>query len=437
MATPPPLIRSTKPFSVEIPEGSNSAKARRSDVVGSDELSISAKKHDFKNSDATLLPEMHHEPASKLAQRSAQHADALSFEDLHVNEEAALHAPHMVHEDNHAEKNIQGLGADALSDRQVDLPPTDPLKRNLQAVDNGTLKDNLQALGKDTLKDNLQAVPGGSLKDNLQAIDDDALQDNLQSVAQDAIAHRDVGIDKEHFKDNMANETAGGLHSDAHGLPKEGVKDRTVGEIHNPLKDRQASAAKDAIKDHLQGLPDDTLDDNLQPLDHHDISDNQQAVDNPAITDNQASLDNDSIDDNLQAVDNPALANNQAGIDSDALENRTAETDKEHVHDHVVALPDQHTPLKEGPKPGAQNKSSQPATDDKHGSSVKSAASAKASAKVKEAHSVQTEQLQAAKLEQARKMGEFHGRVEALKKTVSGINHLLDELEEKKPEKKS
>jgi hypothetical protein len=30
-------------------------------------------------------------------------------------------------------------------------------------------------------------------------------------------------------------------------------------------------------------------------------------------------------------------------------------------------------------------------------------------------------------------MDEFHGRVEALKKTVSGINNLLDELEEKKP----
>jgi len=27
---------------------------------------------------------------------------------------------------------------------------------------------------------------------------------------------------------------------------------------------------------------------------------------------------------------------------------------------------------------------------------------------------------------------EFHGRIDALRKSVSGINHILDELEEKK-----
>ena len=117
MATPPPLIRSSKAFSVEIPEGSNSAKARRSDVVGSDELSISAKKPNFKTSDAALLPEMHHEPASELTERSVQHADALSLEDLLAKEESGLHAPHIAHEHSRQSSNIQNVGADALRDR--------------------------------------------------------------------------------------------------------------------------------------------------------------------------------------------------------------------------------------------------------------------------------------------------------------------------------
>ena len=48
---PPPLIRSTKAFSVEIPEGSNSAKARRSDVVGSGDLDIHKNQSHFQSED--------------------------------------------------------------------------------------------------------------------------------------------------------------------------------------------------------------------------------------------------------------------------------------------------------------------------------------------------------------------------------------------------
>ena len=54
--------------------------------------------------------------------------------------------------------------------------------------------------------------------------------------------------------------------------------------------------------------------------------------------------------------------------------------------------------------------------------------------KRKEASDAST--VAAAKLEQARKMGEFHGRVEAIRKSVSGVNHLLDELEDPKPQSK-
>jgi hypothetical protein len=35
------------------------------------------------------------------------------------------------------------------------------------------------------------------------------------------------------------------------------------------------------------------------------------------------------------------------------------------------------------------------------------------------------------KAEQAKRMEEFHGRVEAIRKSVSGINRLLDDLQDK------
>jgi hypothetical protein len=210
MATPPPLIRSSKAFSVEIPEGSNSAKSRRSDVVGSDELSISAKKPDFKTSDTVLLPELHHEPVSELADRSAHHADALASQDLNVHEDATLHAPHMALEDSHTDTNVQSVGDDALRDRTVDLPHTDSnqdnlqsiaqvaIKDNTQTLSDNLLKDNLQAVDQDVLADNLQALHDSSQKDNLQAVDNTAIEDNLQAVTQTNAKQRHSEIENSH-----------------------------------------------------------------------------------------------------------------------------------------------------------------------------------------------------------------------------------------------
>ena len=413
MATPPPLIRSSKAFSVEIPEGSNSAKARRSDVVGSDELSISAKKPNFKTSDAALLPEMHHEPASELTERSVQHADALSLEDLLAKEESGLHAPNMAHEESRQSSNIQNVGADALRDREIDLPPTDPIEKNLQhvadsthkdnlqALPNGSLKENLQVVNEDAIQDNLQALPSGSLKDNLQSVSNDAIEDNLQNVAQDPLEHRDAEIDKEHLKDNYATDSSDRPHSNAHGLPSDVLKDNIVGEANSPLQNRQASVAKDSPEDNLQGLSSGTLKSNQQD------------------------------------VDNPAIVHNNTGLPSEALENRTAETDKKHVQDAMVALPDTEQLLKHGPSPGVVTKTGQSTSEIQQPKISKPTVPSQPKVTAKALSPAGIAQLQAARSEQARKTEEFHGRVEALKKTVSGINHLLDELEEKKPEKKT
>jgi hypothetical protein len=45
------------------------------------------------------------------------------------------------------------------------------------------------------------------------------------------------------------------------------------------------------------------------------------------------------------------------------------------------------------------------------------------------------EALLQAKIEKEKKLEEFHGRVDAIRKTVSGINHKLDELDEEEPRK--
>ena len=476
MATPPPLIRSSKPFSVEIPEGSNSAKSRRSDVVGSDELQLKGKKSDFKTSDAALLPEIHHEAASDITNRSAHHEDALTLEKINVKEGASLNAPHFAHDDQHATENVQSVSDDTLKDHQVGLPATEqaasrqgpivaaqafadqaaggaansPLKdryageaasaiaKHAAGIETEALKDNIQSVADDALNDNLQAVPSaGALKDNLQDVPGAAaIKDNLQAVPQDGLENRDVGIDKEHVSDNLAAVPQDALASHSQGLPKESLKDRkvgaavdpvqdrTAGEAVSPLNDRQADVGNDAIEDNLQGLSDDASEDNLQ------------AIDNPGVRSNKQALQNESLEDNHQGLDNQALNDNTQGLPNEALADRSADTDKEHVQDHVVTLPDQSTQLKDGPKPISPNPSTRSGSDTAQTKPPKGKSSGKATAVSKAALSAEAEQLEASKLEKARKMGEFHGRVEALKKTVSGINHLLDELEEKKPENK-
>ena len=55
----PPIVRSSKAFSVEIPEGSSSAKSRRSDVVpGSVDIPVSSDPHfeDLSLGDKFLKP---------------------------------------------------------------------------------------------------------------------------------------------------------------------------------------------------------------------------------------------------------------------------------------------------------------------------------------------------------------------------------------------
>jgi hypothetical protein len=423
MATPPPLIRSSKAFSVEIPEGSNSAKSRRSDVVGSDDLSVSAKKTDFKTSDAVLLPEMHHEPVSELADRSAKHADALALQNLNVHEDATSHAAQMALEDSHTDTNIQSVPDDALPDRTVDLPHTDSKRDNLQSIAQAAIKDNLQAVSAaSALNENLQSVDNAAINDNLQSVDNAAINDNLQSVTQNNSGQRNTAVDKSHLKDNIASVSSDALQSNSQGVQKDALTDRTAGEPNSPINDRQSSTAKGAVQDNLQDLPSNALDNN------------QQAVDNPAIHGNQLSLDDDSLQDNQQAVDNPTIEDNTAGLPSDRLDKRNAESAKEHAQDHVVALPVQDARLKDVPKPVALNTTGASTTQQSYSASGKSSGSGKATAAhTKVMQSAEATKLQAAKLEQARRMDEFHGRVEALKKTVSGINNLLDELEEKKP----
>ena len=306
---PPPLIRSTKPFSVEIPEGSNSAKSRRSDVVPNDELDIHSKADHYHGAELDLHK-------------------ALSVHD----EDEGLHGAGFG-EDHDAQANVQGIEDSHQDDHLAKLPDED----HAPAV-NGPI------------------ISAGALKDRLAG-----------------------------------------------------------GEAGHDLTDKGVNEARDALHDNLQGVATENFKDNLQDVGQDALHDNLQGV----ATEN--------FKDNVQDVGQDALHDHQEGIG------------KTHVEDHIVSLPDTQG-LKSGPlgKPAhtavsTPSKRPPPATTSNAHPPMPSVATSVKKSAAERAH--EAEVLMQAKLEKEKKLVQFHGRVDAIRKTVSGINHKLDELDEEEPPK--
>jgi hypothetical protein len=330
---PPPLIRSSKAFSVEIPEGSNSAKARRSDVVPNDDMDIRSKAGQY------------HEAELDLDKPLGAHV-----------EDAGLHGTGFA-EDPHADSQLQQMEDSHHDDHLAKLPSEDhPASATGPTIQADALKDRFgggeagHALAtkgvneeRDALHDNVQGIAQDSLKDNRQGVGQDALHDNVQGIAQDS------------------------------------------------LKDNRQGVGQDALHDNLQGIA------------------------------------QDSLKDNRQGAGQDALHDNQVGLG------------KEHLADHIVALPDTG-----GLKPGPSGKATASAHSEPHSSNASAPASSHSITKPPIAVQVkksaedmahEAEVLMQAKIEKEKKLEEFHSRVDAIRKTVSGINHKLNELNDDEPSK--
>jgi len=318
---PPPLIRSSKAFSVEIPEGSNSAKSRRSDVVPNDDLDIRSKAGQY------------HEAELDLDKPLGAH-----------EEDAGLHGTGFA-EDPHADSQLQ----------QIEDPHHD---------------------------DNLAKLPS----------DDHPASASGPTIQADAL------------KDRFAGGEAG------HALATKGVNE-----------------ARDALHDNLQGVAQDSLKDNRQGVGQDALHDNLQGVAQDSLKDNRQGVGQDALHDNLQGAGKDAIIDNQAGIG------------KEHLAYHIVALPDTG-----GLKSGPSGKATESAHSEPHSSNASAPASSHSKTKPPIAAPVkksaedmahEAEVLMQAKIEKEKKLEEFHSRVDAIRKTVSGINHKLNELNDDEPSK--
>jgi hypothetical protein len=371
---PPPLIRSSKPFSVEIPQGSNSAKSRRSDVAPNDDLDISGKAGQYHGAELDL-----NKPLGVHKDTSGLHETGFA-------------------EDPHHEDNLNKLPSDnnPASATGPNIQ-SDVLKENFAGGKAGlALTEKGVNEARNAIHDNLQGIAQDSLKDNRQGVGQDALHDNVQGVANESLSENKAGIGREALTDNKAGISKDAITGNKAGISKEAIKDNLQGGASDALSNNKAGIGKEAIKDNLQGGASD------------------------ALSNNKAGISKD------------AITGNKAGIGKDAITGNKAGIGKEHLADHIVPLPDTR---------GLQSAPSGKATDSAHSESGNNDPYAPASSHSKKKPSVaaqvkksakeisrEAEVLMQAKIEKEKKLEEFHGRVDAIRKTVSSINNKLDEL---------
>ena len=315
----PSLIRSTKAFSVEIPKGSTSAKAKRSDIVAGE------------------LDELGHD-LSHFEEQLEQKALKQSSENVSVDTQQAFEA-------EHAKADVYAHGQeDALQDSKT-----------------GFSSDHLHSqpgmgVATDSLHDHLVSVAGDHAKDDLVGVADDHVEDHLVGIANDASNEHSIAVSNE------------GLH-----------------DTHAPLPDN-------ATEDH-----------------HVAVADTEPVEPIPLFV----NANDDFPDDHMEIEDPPEENLNTQALTDDTLGDHIelVEEEKPKLAD-LKLLPDTPAPvLPTQTKPAAQIKQ-QPI--------AKKAPEAPSPEMIK--------QQQEALLARQHRMEEFHGRVDAIRKTVNDINSKLDHI---------
>ena len=315
----PSLIRSTKAFSVEIPEGSTSAKAKRSDIVAGevDELG----------------PALSH-----FEEQLEQKALKQSSENVSVDTQQAFEA-------EHAKADIYAKGQeDALQDSKTGFS-----------------------------SDHLHSQPG-------MGVATDSLHDHLVSVADDHAKDDLVGVADDHVEDHLV-----GIANDASNEHSIAVSNESLHDTHAPLPDN-------ATEDH-----------------HVAVADTEPVEPIPLFV----NANDDFPDDHMEIEDPPEENLNTQALTDDTLGDHIelVEEEKPKLAD-LKLLPDTPAPvLPTQTKPAAQIKQ-QPI--------AKKAPEAPSPEMIK--------QQQEALLARQHRMEEFHGRVDAIRKTVNDINSKLDHI---------
>jgi hypothetical protein len=190
----PPLIRSSKAFSVEIPEGSSSAKSRRSDVVA--------------GLDEGIAPSDPHFEAPYMLSEQTMGSESDSFHDtsININADQRFRQPNPTFTDESMSDHQVGIANDGLQDHMAAIPQEN-LADNLASLPNDAIEDRVEAVAEpaapiplfvsaddDFPDDHMEIEEVPEVDPNVQALSDEALADHVIKVNVDKAALGDVQI---------------------------------------------------------------------------------------------------------------------------------------------------------------------------------------------------------------------------------------------------
>jgi len=190
----PPIVRSSKAFSVEIPEGSSSAKSRKSDVVA--------------GLDEGIAPSDPHFETSSMLSEQTIGSEIDSFHDTSVNinveqlfsqsnptiAEESMSDHHVAIAQDGLQDHQVGVAQDGLQDHQVGIAQ-DGLQDHEVGIANDSSKDHFAGLAQDNLVDHHASLPNDAIEDRVEAVPEPAAPIPLFVSADDDFPDDHMEID--------------------------------------------------------------------------------------------------------------------------------------------------------------------------------------------------------------------------------------------------
>ncbi|MDP5117165.1 MAG: hypothetical protein NWQ05_07320 [Burkholderiaceae bacterium] len=177
----PSLIRSTKAFSVEIPEGSSSAKAKISDIVAGDLGELGQSDSHFEE----LLAQNALKQTSDNESVDTQQAFAAD----QVKADVYAHA-----QENASHETMAGISPDHLHSPTGIGVATESHKDHLVGVAEEHDQDHVMGIGNDPSNEHLLAISNEGLHDTHVALPTDKVEDHHASIAQDKYEDHHVAV---------------------------------------------------------------------------------------------------------------------------------------------------------------------------------------------------------------------------------------------------
>ena len=363
----PSLIRSTKAFSVEIPEGSSSAKAKRSDIVAGELGEVGLDRSHFE------------EQLSKKPLKQSSDTGSIDTQQAFAAEQVKADVYAHAQEDA-SHETMAGISPDHLQS------PTGI------------------GIATESHKDHLVGVAEEHANDRSIGIADEHAEDHLIGVTEDHDQDHVVGIGNDASNEHLLAISNEGLHDTHAALPTDTVEDH------------HASVAKDKFEDHHAAVPQDNISDTHAPLPDNATEDHHVAVAaaEPAAPIPLFVSSNDDFPDDHMEIEDPP----EEDLHIEALSDEALVDHIEHVQEGKGKLAEAH--LSAGVPAPLLTPQAKPAPQFKQPPLVKKAPAVLTPEMVK----LQQEAL----IARQHRMEEFHGRVDAIRKTVSDINSKLDHI---------